>query len=252
MPSHLDFWIIAVSLAIALPSCRKATNMNDSTSAPGSTGNVPAVALSAGFVPAAFAAGRYAVAIKRTLHGTHALQVLGEDSMSSFVLELTPDGAATACRGWGYLFRNDGPDVQTEDRYREQQGYRGRYAVVDGIAEVELEKDPQVCAPRFEGTLALARASTLKLRCLVAAPPAGSQLSAPVLLCQSGGQAHPELGPYLVDELMPPAWFALGSGNGLRVSVTGRPPGAQEGEDLKATAKTADAPLAFDAWEHPF
>ena len=30
-------------------------------------------------------------------------------------------------------------------------------------------------------------------------------------------------------------WFALGSGNGLRVWLTGRPPGAQVGDDVKAS-----------------
>src|SRR5690606_10882396 len=114
-------------------------------------GAVPALALGADLVPSAFVPGRYAIAIQRTLHGTHALQVLDEDSTSTLVLELGADGTATACRGWRYLFRNAGPEVQTEDRYREQRGYRGRYTVVDGVAELELTIDDAVCPHVFEG-----------------------------------------------------------------------------------------------------
>ena len=43
--------------------------------------------------------------------------------------------------------------------------------------------------------------------------------------------------PHVVEQLAPAGWFILGGGNGLRVSVTGRPPGAQEGEDMKATVQ---------------
>ena len=225
---------------------------NDQAISPSSLGKVPKVALGEGFSPAAFSAGRFAVAISRKLHGTHALQVLAEDSTSSLVLELAADGTATACRGWRYLFRNDGPEVQTEDRYREQQGYRGRYVVVDGVAELELASDGQVCAPIFEGALGLARAPKLTLRCVLAIPAGGRLPAAPVLLCQAPGTPPPELEPYVVASLAPAGWFALGSGNGLRVWVTGRPPGAQEGEDGEVTARVAEAPLGVDAWERAF
>ncbi|HRC58376.1 MAG TPA: hypothetical protein PKU97_20780, partial [Kofleriaceae bacterium] len=164
---------------------------NDQAISPSSLGKVPKVALGEGFSPAAFSAGRFAVAISRKLHGTHALQVLAEDSTSSLVLELAADGTATACRGWRYLFRNDGPEVQTEDRYREQQGYRGRYVVVDGVAELELASDGQVCAPIFEGALGLARAPKLTLRCVLAIPAGGRLPAAPVLLCQAPGTPPP-------------------------------------------------------------
>jgi hypothetical protein len=244
---------LALALALAVPSCRKSKSMNADTP-PGSATQraVPQIALGPDFAPVAFAPGRYATAIQRTLHGTHALQVLNEDSTSTFALELAADGTATACRGWRYVFRNDGPEVQTEDNYREQQGYRGRYAVVDGVAEVELTLDNTVCGHVFEGGLALVRAPRLKLRCVLAAPQGTSQLAAPVLLCRSADGSPTELDVHVVEQLAPPGWFALGSGNGLRVWVTGRPPGAQDGEDMKATAQTADAPLRTDAWERPF
>jgi hypothetical protein len=186
------------------------------------------------------------------MHGTHDLQVLNEDSTSAFALELAADGTATACRGWRYEFRNDGPEVHTEDRYREQQGYRGRYTVVDGVAEVVLALDNAVCPHVFEGGLALARAASVKLRCVVATPSGKGHLSAPVLLCRPTEGKPTELDPYVVEQLAPGGWLALGSGNGLRVWVTGRPPGAQEGDDVKATVKVADAPLGANAWEQAF
>lgn len=254
MASSIDLITLITGLALAAsfaaPACGKATTMsNEMAASPGASGKLPAVELGKAFTPRAFAAGRFAVAVQRTLHGTHALQVLGENSTSSLVLELGPGGTATACRGWQYLFRNDGPEVQTEDRYREQQGYRGRYTVVDGVAEVELELDGQVCPRIFEGALSLARAPVLKLRCVMAQPVQPSQQSegqlstTPVLLCQSLGGAAPELEPYDAAPLTPEGWFVLGTDNGLRIRITGRPPGAQEGEAQRVSARVAEAPL---------
>src|SRR5262249_47296369 len=129
---------------------------------------------------------------------------------------------------------------------------RGRYTIVDGAAEVTLALDDAVCPHIFEGGLALARAPTLKLRCVVAMPGSTSSITVPVLLCQSTDGHPTELDLYVVDEIAPAGWFALGSGNGLRVWVTGRPPGAQAGDDVHATVKVADSPLAASAWEQPF
>jgi len=215
-------------------------------------GVVPNIPLGHRLTPTAFAPGHYATAIQRTMHGTHELQVLNEDSTSIFALELTPDGTATACRGWRYLFHNDGPEIHTEDRYREQQGYRGRYTVVDGIAEVLLSVDNGVCPPLFEGGLALARAPSLKLRCVRATPSGTSPIPVPVLVCRSVDGKPSELEPHMVEQLAGAGWFALGSGNGLRVWLTGRPPGAQEGDDVRATVKVANAPLSTNSWEQAF
>jgi len=224
----------------------------DTPTGSATVGAVPTVALGHGFVPAAFAPGRYATAIQRTMHGTHDLQVLSEDSTSVFALDLAADGTATACRGWRYEFRNDGPEVHTEDRYRQQQGYRGRYTVVDGMAEVSLALDNAVCPHVFEGGLALVRVSKVKLHCVLATPRTTGQISSPMLLCRPTEGKPAEFDPYVVEQIAPSGWFALGSGNGMRVWVTGRPPGAQEGDDVTATVKSADAPLRSNAWEQAF
>jgi hypothetical protein len=244
----------ALGLVLAATSCQKHNDMPANTpTGPGIAAAVPRIALGPGFAPAAFAPGRYATAIQRTLQGTHALQVMNEDSTSAFSLELTADGAATACRGWRYVFRNDGPTVHTEDNYREQQGYRGRYKVVDGVAEVELVRDDAVCAHVFQGALALARAPSVRLRCVLATPSGGSPLTAPVLMCRAVDTPSPdELAPQVVESLAPAGWFVLGSGHGLRVWMTGRPPGAQAGDDVNVVAKVADAPLGANAWERAF
>lgn len=227
-------------------------DMTADTPTGSAAGLVPTVALGHGFTPAAFTPGRYATAIQRTMHGTHALQVLKEDSTAAFTLELAADGTATACRGWRYEFRNDGPQVHTADHYREQQGYRGRYAVNGGVAEVVLDLDNAVCPHIFEGELALARAPRLTLRCVVAAAPPATALTAAVLLCQPTGDRPMELDPQVVESIAPSGWFVLGSGNGLRVWVTGRPAGAQKGDDVKARLEPADQPLLLNVWNQAF
>lgn len=251
MGLRISPWLLA--LVLAVPGCRKSIDMATETPT-GSImpGAAPAIALGAGWVPAAFAPGYYATAIQRKLHGTHDLQVLNEDSTSVLSLHLLAGGAASACRGWRYEFRNDGPAVHSEYRYREQQGYRGHYVVVDGVAQVELTIDNAVCPHVFEGELALARAPGLKLRCVVASLGGKDPLPAPVLLCQPADLGPAELDPQVVAQLAPAGWFALGGGNGLRVWVSGRPQGARAGADLQVTVKVADAPLGANAWERAF
>jgi hypothetical protein len=104
----------------------------------------------------------------------------------------------------------------------------------------------------FEGRLALVRSPRVKLRCLVATPSGKGQITVPVLLCQPMDGESAELEPHLIEQIAPAGWFVLGSGNGLRVWITGRPTGAQEGDDVKATVKVADAPLGVNAWEQAF
>ncbi len=240
-------WLLALVLTVAVVCCRKSTNMTDDISK-----TVPTMEFDHGFAAAAFAPGRYATAIQRTMHGTHALQVLNEDSTSSFVLNLAADGTATACRGWRYLFRNNGPQVNTEDGYREQQGYSGRYAVVNGVAELTLKLDNTVCPHVFEGALALVRTPNIEMQCVLATPSGHGELSAPVLLCRSADGKPVELEPYIVEKFAPAGWFALGSGSGLRVWLTGRPPGAQAGDATEAKVKLASELVGENAWEQAF
>lgn len=200
--------------------------------------------LGAGFEVMPAAPGRYALEVARILTGTHALQALAEHSRATLVLELGVDGAATARRGWRYDFDNRGPLIQTHDRYRERMGYRGRYSARGEVITVQLQRDDSVCPHRFEGALALARASTITLRCVRALPTAGARLPAePVLVCRSDDPLPDELGPLLVPELAPRQRFVLGAGAGLRLRLTGSAPGARVGPAAAAQVLPADTPV---------
>jgi hypothetical protein len=212
----------------------------------------PSVALGPQFSAIAFAPGRFATAIQRTRQGTHEVQALVEDSTASFVLELAADGGATACRGWRYNFTNDGPEVQTEERFRDQRGYRGRYTVTGGVATVELRADDAICPVVAESSYELRRAASFKLRCVLAAPHDHPTLAANVLLCEWLDVNAKEAAAYLVAELAPARWMVLGTGNGLRIKLTGQPEGSHEGEPPAIVALPATAPIGADAWEHSF
>jgi len=242
-------WLVGALLALA---CRKTPSMDPSNDSTTLRPTAPAVALGPHFVTAAFAPGRYATAIQRTLQGTHAMQLVVEDSTASFVLDLAADGAATACRGWRYNLTNDGPEIQTDERFRDQQGYRGRYSVAAGIAVVQLGSDPAVCPVVRESALELRRASAIELRCVLAVPRDHPALSAPVLLCQWLDATTNEPAAHEVAGLAPDGWFVLGSGNGLRVRMTGKPEGAHEGDPTKIVATPASSQLGTDAWERSF
>jgi hypothetical protein len=236
-----------------LACCRKDPTMTAPISNT-PTAPAPVPGLGADFAALPFAPGRYVTAVQRSLQGTHELQVLVEDSTAVFVLELTADRTATACRGWRYDFRNDGPEIHTEERFRDQRGYRGRYTLDGEIAEVELRADDGACATIAESTYALTRAAVIKLRCVVAQPQQHAVLTgdAPVLVCQWGDASATEAAAHVVAGLAPEGWMVLGSGNGLAVKVTGAPVGAREGDEAGVTATPASKPLEATAWQRSF
>ncbi|HEY0992466.1 MAG TPA: hypothetical protein VGD80_35680 [Kofleriaceae bacterium] len=219
------------------------------SASPGS--GAPSIDLGPTLEPLAFAPGRYAVAIQLSRRGTHARNRVRESSTMSLVLELSADGAATACRGWDYAIDNDGPTVQTEDRFREQLGFRGRYAVRAGIAEAELSAADDLCPRIAEYTRGVPRrSSTMKLRCVLAAPRTAS-LPGPVLLCDWSDGATPEVDALRIREVAPRPWIALAGGNGLRIKVTGAPP-KLVGDPVRVTVEPAPVPIDASAWRHPF
>jgi hypothetical protein len=215
----------------------------------------PHIELGSGLQPLAFAPGRYAVVIQRTLQGGHAAQRLRQDSTASLVVELAADGSASACRGWRYNAFNDGPSVHTQERFREQQGFRGTYAVTDGIAEIELHAEDTVCpAVREYGATTPRRAVSVKLRCVLAMPQGHASLRTVALLCQWLPSDPPaiEADAYRVEGVVPEPWLVLGSGAGLRIKLTGKPPGARTGDATRVDVQIAAAPLALDAWTQAF
>lgn len=206
--------------------------------------------LGPGLAPATFAPGRYATAIQRSLAGTHELQLVREASTASLALELDADGAARACRGWRYLLTNDGPEVQTEERFREQAGFRGSYRAHDGAVVVELRRDDEVCAPVVEHARVPGRATHLELRCVLAVPAGHPTLTAPVLVCWWLGPPSPERDALAVPGLGPEGAIVLGAAPGLRVKLDGGLPGMDARDPITLTAVVTA--VADDAWASPF
>jgi len=200
---------------------------------------------------APFRPGHYATTVVRATHGTHALQVLSEDAASALVLDLASDGRATGCRGWRYAAYNDGPTVHTEEHLREQQGYAGRYTVVNGVAHLDLHVDDGVCPQiREHGSRGARRSAKVVLRCVRAEPRGRSALPAPALLCAlHASGSSPELEAQRVPDLAPEPWIVLGSGDGLRLKVTGMPPGARAGEPSQVQVILSREPVGFDVSE---
>lgn len=142
---------------------------------------------------------------------------------------------------------NDGPRVHTQNRLREQAGFRGRDDERNGAVELELTRDDSVCAPVAEYMLVPARATQISLQCVLAVPSGHPTLSAPVLVCRWMGSASSEQDAHIVDGIGPDRAIVLGSGAGLVVKVEGTPP-SLTGSRLTVTTATPGAPLADDAW----
>lgn len=197
--------------------------------------------------------GRFANAIQKNTFATHALQVIREDATSSLILNLKPDGSATVCRGWRYLFFNDGPEVHTSDHIREQLGYSGRWKRTDEWVQVDVTLDDGVC-PRVGqySHLAPNHSPEWHLRCLPIEPREHPLLTTPVLACQPIN-VEPVFGedePHVVAGILPGRWLVLGAGNGLRIKVTANSVGGEE----TPTVQVEYSPdlIRTDAWEHSF
>ena len=145
---------------------------------------------------------------------------------------------------------NDGPRVHTDDRFREQAGFRGTWIERGGVVEVEVARDDGVCAPIGEYTMTPARATALTLRCVLAAPDGHPTLTAPVLVCQWAGAPSSEQRAHAVSGLGPDGAIVLGAAPGLRVKVDGGLPGMVS--IAASTTTTTVAEVADDAWTTAF
>jgi hypothetical protein len=238
------------------PSHPTAANTNDASAANDSSTSiaaaVPLIDLGPSFEAIAFVPGRYALAIQASRTGGHARHRVRESSTMSLVLDFADDRTVTACRGWDYALANDGPSAQTEDVFREQKGFRGSFEIREGVLYMDLAADDNVCAPIAEYSKGTPRrSSSMKLRCVLARPRSGVTLPAPSLLCEWQDATTPEVAALRTGEVAPRPWFALGSGNGLRIKVTGALPGTT-GDATKVVSEPAPTPIGADAWQHPF
>jgi hypothetical protein len=197
--------------------------------------------------------GRFANLIQRTNNTRHALQVIREDMTSSFVLNLEPNGSATVCRGWRYLFFNDGPQVHTMEHIREQLGYRGRWEFKDAWVHLEIKLDDSVCARVGEYSQLVPRHShEWYMRCLRIVPMEHPRLATPILACQTTN-AEPVFGedePHIVAGILAGRWIVLGAGNGLKIRLessflTG-------GESPAIRVEVSPDPIPADGWQESF
>jgi hypothetical protein len=200
-----------------------------------------------------FSPGRFANAVQKNLSFTHARQVIRDETTSSFVLNLEPDGSATLCRGWRYLSFNDGPEAHTSEHIREQLGYRGRWESRGTWVHVDVKLDDSIC-PRIGNysNLVPRHSADWHLRCLPIMPKGHPLLTTPALACRSSnvGTVFGEDEPHSVDGILPNRWLVLGVRNGLRIKVVSSGFGGQ-GVPVTSLEYSAE-PVLTNAWESSF
>lgn len=170
-----------------------------------------------------FSSGRFVNAIQSNKAFTHAMQLVREETTSSFVLNLLPNGTATLCRGWRYLFFNNGPNINASEHIREQLGYSGSWAKNNEWIEVSLKLDQEVCQTVQEYTqLVPNHSNKWSLRCLPILIKNHSTLTNPVLICQldqfndTFGEGLPHS---IADILFEGRWIILGTTNGILMKI---------------------------------
>jgi len=194
--------------------------------------------------------GRYAVEIRKTLSGTHARDWAREDSRASFVLELEPNGQASACRGIHTRSSYYGDAVTHHSNTRQQQGYRGRWQQAGEWLHVELGVDDTRCAR--EQLYENLGPRPWRLRCRKLEPAEQSRFAAPLLACtleNAHEHQYRESFGYFVPEVIAGEWLLLAPGDGLHVDWHDDtvPPSAGP---AKVALKPAQARVEDDTWTH--
>ena len=244
-------------IAVVAAACAKMSETSPPPTNPArqaSAGGAPSLDHGDGGQATPFAPGRFANAVQKTTNAGHAMNQISGDETSSFVLNLDPDGSATVCRGWSYLYFNDGPEVHTSERVREQLGYRGRWTRRGDGVDVDVRRVDDVCARVAQYSHLIPRhAAAWHLRCQLAAPGPHSALAAPALVCRSPNP-YPDFGedePHVVDGVLPGPWLILGRGDGLRIRVdatsvdgSGPPPAVR--------VEPSRDRIGADAWQTSF
>jgi hypothetical protein len=214
---------------------------------------VPKIDLGTGLEVTTLAPGRFANVIQKNTKARHALQVIREETTSSFILKLEPDGSGTVCRGWRYLFFNDGPQVHTMEHIREQLGYCGSWKRRDGWVQLDIRLDDSVCPRVGEyGHLVPKHSPEWHLLCLPIVPRDHPTLITPILACQLTNlePAFGEEEPHVVPGVIPGRWLVLGPGNGLRFKLESSSISREEPPVVRV--ELSSEPVRADAWKYSF
>lgn len=216
--------------------------------------NLPSERSFTGFDMANLEIGRFSNLIQTSKRAIHSMQVFQEEIASSFILNLNADGGATVCRGWRYLFFNDGPDLHTTEHLREQLGYKGHWYKKNEWLHIDISLDENVCLPVKEySNLVPHHATQWSIRCLAIFPKGHPTLNYPLLACQCVDSTHAfgEDQPHLVsDVILPGSWILLGPDNGLVIKIISNE--IQGDETPVIQIEPAQEFLREDAWMNPF
>jgi hypothetical protein len=198
-----------------------------------------------------FESGRFSNAIQRTGTTRHARQLIREDMTSSFILNLDPDKTATICRGWRYLFFNDGPGGHSGENIREQMGYKGHWEYNDKQINVDVTLDDSVCDRVGEyGHLIPDHASRWRMCLLPVVLKGGLLPNTSAVICRPV-KREPQFGedePHLVGGILPGRWLVLGAGNGLRIRTNLSGQGRLPSWDIEYSS----VPIQADSWQNSF
>jgi len=196
-----------------------------------------------------FSPGHFAVDIRKTIHGPVAIEVTSEITHASFVLDLSPSGAAEACRGVSKHSHLDSMRAHKTFLLEEEQGYRGRWARQGAWIRVDFDLDSGVC-PARRGHADLAP-SPWHLRCLMVEPISRADFRTPALACQLVDSAltYDEQAPYFLPSILPDTWLFVAEGNGALAHWT---EGLRDLDDppVVDVAPSPDA-VEDDTWAKP-
>eukprot|EP00656_Telonema_subtile_P042217 TRINITY_DN47715_c0_g1_i1.p1 TRINITY_DN47715_c0_g1~~TRINITY_DN47715_c0_g1_i1.p1 ORF type:complete len:201 (-),score=18.74 TRINITY_DN47715_c0_g1_i1:39-641(-) len=168
-------------------------------------------------------ADTYAVLVRLTGHGTHALMCIRQDSTAHLHLSLLPDGTAEMVSGWQYCFTNDGENVHTALRAKELQGYTGSFTR-QSTHELRacLTPSQSVCAVVKESSFGLPEPGPVELR-LTVDESESLKHGIRCVRCEWVGGEDVAVLPYLKAD----GRIVLGRRAGLEVRKRERPPGAR-------------------------
>lgn len=203
-----------------------------------------------------FKPGRFAHAIQVNKLSGHAAQLVRETTTSSFVLDLQPNGTTTLCRGWRYIFTNDGAlGNNSGDHIEEQLSYQGTWQQEGAWIQVELARTPSKgCEEIGKYTnLVPKHADHWRLSCIPVEVSSPDNPPTPLLVCKLDqyqnlfGEGAPHS---MENQQFQGEWIVLGAGNGVRLKVVDNQ--FPEQAPVEFSAVGAEQEIGVGAWRESF